>query len=341
MTVAVCVVAYNEENAIDNLIEDIIAQDYPHTSMEIVLVDSVSTDETKKKMEQFSLQNEKYGFQRILVLDNPKHSQAAGWNVAIRNTTNDVIIRIDAHASIPKEFVRKQMECQESGEYITGGPRPNIIDSPTAWKETLFLAESSMFGSSIAPYRRDAKRTYVKSMFHAAYRREVFVKAGMFNENLGRTEDNEMHYRMRMAGYQFCYDPGIVSYQHIRSSLRGMLKQKYGNGLWIGKTVKICSSCLSIYHFVPFAFIVGIFVTTLFYIANFPWLAILMWTAYIVLAFIMSMVAIIGRKQFYISDLLLPVLFFLLHISYGIGTAIGLISQKPGTEGSDKDALIN
>ena len=76
-------------------------------------------------------------------------------------------------------------------------------------------------------------------MFHAAYRRQVFDKVGFFNENLARTEDNEIHYRMREAGFKLCFDPDIISYQHIRSSLPKMLKQKYSNGLWIGKTAKI------------------------------------------------------------------------------------------------------
>ena len=37
-----------------------------------------------------------------------------------------------------------------------------------------------------------------------------------------------------------------------------MIKQKYGNGYWIGRTVYECPKCLSLYHFVPFAFVVGI-----------------------------------------------------------------------------------
>ena len=34
---------------------------------------------------------------------------------------------------------------------VVGGVRPNIVDEETPWKDTLLLAESSMFGSSIAP----------------------------------------------------------------------------------------------------------------------------------------------------------------------------------------------
>lgn len=329
MTVSLGVVAYNEAAVIEHILEDIALQDYPHDQMEIILVDSASKDQTKEKLLAFSKRCEELSFRRILVLDNQKQMQAAAWNVMLREAREDIVIRIDAHASIPEDFVRKNVELHEQGEKITGGPRPNVIVAPTPWKETLLLAESSMFGSSIAPYRRQTGRHYVSSMFHAAYDRRIFEEVGVFQEALGRTEDNELHYRMRQAGYQFCYDPDIISYQNIRNSLAGMIKQKYGNGYWIGKTVKVCRGCLSIYHFVPFAFLMGILVTSLLCAVHVPWLAILMWSLYGMLAVIMTITGIIGRKKIYISDLLLPVLFLILHIVYGAGTLAGLLSPKP------------
>lgn len=327
MTVTIGVVAYNEAAVIDGLLKDISAQDYPHDRMEVLLVDSASTDETRNHMEEYAKREQELGFRRIVVLDNPDRKQAAGWNVVIREAREDILIRIDAHASIPSDFVRKNVRLHEAGEQITGGPRPSIIDQPTPWKETLRLAENSMFGSSIASYRREVGRRYVNSMFHAAYRRSIFEEVGDFNENLGRTEDNELHYRMREAGYQFCYDPEIISYQHIRNSLSGMLKQKYGNGYWIGRTVKVCPGCLSIYHFVPFLFLVGIVVTTVLYFFHFYWLGLLMWGLYWLLALVMAVMGILGEKKFHVSNLLLPILFFLLHIVYGVGTLIGLCSN--------------
>lgn len=330
MTVSVGVVAYNEGAVLNGILNCLAEQDYPHDQIEVILVDSASTDDTRARMEQYAARKEQLQFRRIVVLDNPKRKQAAGWNVVIGAAQEDILIRIDAHASIPEDFVRKNVELQEQGEMITGGPRPNIIEQPTPWKETLYLAESSMFGSSIAPYRRESGRRYVDSMFHAAYRRSIFDEVGGFNEDLGRTEDNELHYRIRKAGYRFCYDPDIISYQHIRNSFSAMVRQKYGNGYWIGKTVKICPGCLSIYHFVPFAFIIGILITTVLCFLHFPWLAYAMWGLYGLLALVMTVTGIIGAckqgKRFSISHLLLPILFLILHVTYGVGTLIGLCS---------------
>ena len=241
----------------------------------------------------------------------------------------------------------------ETGEYICGGQRPNIIDKPTPFKETLLLAESSMFGSSIASYRNNPGKTYVKSLFHAAYRREVFEKVGFFNEELVRTEDNEIHYRMRKAGYKLCFDPDIISYQYTRSSLKAMLKQKYANGYWIGKTSKVCPKCLSIYHFVPFAFVSAIIASGSVIGATglaecikkrhnhtlgkgisalrkvTVVLTTVMWVLYALMASGMAAVsAFKAEDKRNITNACLPVLFLLLHLSYGIGTIAGLMDKS-------------
>lgn len=322
MTVSLCVIAYNEENALNSLLDDIRAQDYPHDKLEIVLVDSMSTDKTRAIMNDFA--GEDNGFIRVKVVENPRKIQAAGWNVAIKTSECDIIIRVDAHATIPESFVSQNVEDIESGEYVVGGQRPNIAEKDTPWMNTLLLAESSMFGSSIAPYRNSQKKTYVKSVFHGAYRREVFEKAGLFNEELGRTEDNELHYRIREAGYKICYDPEIISHQHVRGSWRGMLKQKFGNGKWIGLTLGVCPGCMSIYHFVPFAFVLAIIVSIL--CAAFGWSLplVLLAFAYAAADLLMSVMAVIGQKKYW-QYLLLPVIFFSLHVAYGIGTMVGLI----------------
>lgn len=322
MIISVGVVAYNEQNTLPKLFECIKAQTYPHNKMEIVLVDSMSKDDTKKLMEQFKKENR--DFYNIQILDNPQKKLAGGWNVILKNYHGDAVVRIDAHAEIPENFVKKNVEVLESGEYVSGGVRPNIIDESTPWKETLLLAEQSMFGSSIAPYRRSEKKTYVKSIFHGAYKREVFEKVGFFNEQLGRTEDNEINYRIREAGYKICYSPDIVSYQHTRNSLKAMLKQKYGNGYWVALTLKACPKCLSLYHFVPLCFVLGIIGTSVLAAFGFPFLAYLMWGMYWFVAVSMSILSVKDVKKTW-YQFALPFLFFLLHISYGMGSFVGII----------------
>lgn len=325
MTVSVCVIAYNEESTLKGLLAGIVKQDYPHDRMEIVLIDSASEDGTKALMQSFQAQYEKE-FLAVQVLDNPKKTLPCGWNIALEHFTADVILRVDAHAEIPENFVRLNMEALEQGEDVTGGYRPNVIVGETPFSKLLLLAESSMFGSSFASYRRQQKKSYTTSLFHAAYRRQVFAKIGGYNENLARTEDNEIHYRMRKAGFRLCFDPQIVSYQHTRPTLKRMLRQKYANGYWIGLTSGVCPGCLSLFHFVPLCFVLAILGTTLLAVFGYPFLSLLMWGLYGIGAVLMSVAAVFHEKK-HPGQLLLPFLFLLLHVAYGAGTLVGMVKM--------------
>lgn len=322
-TVSLCVIALNEEKFLPNLLNDLLSQTYPHNKTQIVLVDGGSSDATRSIMESFAADyaDEYMG---ITVADNPKRIQAAGWNVAISHATADVVIRIDAHTHIPAEFTAKNMKLQQSGEVVTGGTRPCVIENKSAWADILLETENSLFGSSVNISRRGTQKKYVKTMFHAAYRREVFKEVGGFNENLLRTEDNEMHYRIRQKGYKFCFDPEIVSYQYARSNLKRMIKQKYGNGYWIGLTLGVCPGCISVFHLVPLAFVLAIIATTVLAVFGCGFLATLMWCAYGVFTLLGVATTIINRKANWLVWMM-PVLFLILHISYGVGSLVGLL----------------
>ena len=325
LKLSVCIIAYNEENFLPRLLEDIKKQEYPHEFTEVVLIDGMSEDKTKAIMEAFKTEDN--GFYNVQVLDNPARIQAAGWNVAIKNFTGDVLSRIDAHTHIPSDFSRKVMADIEQGENVVGGKRPCLVESDSKWSKMLLSTENALFGSSINSSRRSESKTYIKTMFHASYRREVFDKVGLFNEKLIRTEDNEMHYRIRQAGFRLLYDPEIISYQYARSSLKRMIKQKFGNGYWIGLTVKVCPGCLSLYHFIPFVFVLAIIATSVIAASGFPWLSLLMWALYWLFAFVSMVIAMIN-DGFSFAMLLMPFIFLILHVSYGIGTIAGLLDFK-------------
>lgn len=319
------IVAYNEEGFLPNLLADMKAQRYPHEKMEILLIDSCSTDGTRSIMEKFRQENT--DFYSVKVLNNPRKIQAAGWNVAIQNFTGDVLARIDAHTKVMPDYSLKVMENIKAGEMVVGGMRPAIIEKDTPWANVLLQVENSLFGSSINSSRRSTEKTYVKTMFHAAYRREVLDEVGLFNEKLLRTEDNEFHYRIRQAGYKLCYDPSIVSYQYARSDFKRMIKQKYGNGEWIGRTIKVCPGCISFYHMVPFAFVVAIILTTIMACFGMWQIAALMWGIYLVFAIANTIISG-ANNGFYVQSILMPWMFLVLHVVYGLGTARGVIIKS-------------
>ena len=113
MIISFAVVAYNEEKTLPKLLNDLKNQDYPHEKIEVLLIDSMSTDNTLSIMQKFA--EEEKGFLKVLVLKNEKKNIPSGNNVALLNYTGDAIIRLDAHATMPPEFLRKNAEVLLSG----------------------------------------------------------------------------------------------------------------------------------------------------------------------------------------------------------------------------------
>lgn len=132
-----------------------------------------------------------------------------------------------------------------------------------------------------------------------------------------------MHFRIRQAGYRLYYDPQIVTYQYARDSLCGLIKQKYENGYWIGATLRVCPKCLSLYHFAPFLFLLSILITTVLCRIGRWQASFLLWFVYGVFS-LCCMLLSIKQSGFCFWKLLMPILFLLLHLSYGIGTLIGI-----------------
>ena len=322
MKVSVSVVALNEEKYLPAILQDILQQTYPHKDMEILLIDSISQDRTKEIMQDFATKHREE-FWRIKVLDNTGKQQANGWNNALRNYEGDVIIRVDAHAHIPEYFVAKNIAVLKAGEYVCGGRRPSIAEEETLSARLLLAAERAIFGSGISSFRNSEKSGYVKSIFHGAYRREVFEKVGFFDERLGRTEDNDIHQRIRAAGYKIFMDKDIISYQYVRPTLKKMLKQKFMNGYWIGKTVYINPRCLSVYYFVPLLFVLTLFISLCLFLNGYAWPFFILIFAYGSVIIISTLCSMWEKKD--IRFISVGLICFMMHVSYGLGTVRGLL----------------
>lgn len=319
--VSFIIVAYNAASHLNNLFDDLKNQTYDHKKIEVLLVNSCSTDNTQEKFNSFYENND---FYCCKLLQNPKKTLPAGWNVALKNTDGEIILRVDAHARIPNDFIENNVKNIDNGEDIVGGQRITIFENTSRWKAALAAAESSAFGSGIAVYRRKFERQYTVTLAHAAYKKSVFNKVGFYNENLQRTEDNDMHYRMRKAGFKFCLCDDIVSYHHVRSNLKTMLKQKYGNGYWIGLTLSVQPKCFSLYNFVPICFVLAIIAALAFsFVSVIPLIVLL--SLYFTAAILYGIKSLTYKSNRHFPIPLFPI-FFLMHIAYGIGTIVGILN---------------
>ena len=321
MLVSVIVGLLNEEKFLPRLIEDFKKQTYDHDEIELIFIDGMSKDSSWKILEDFK--NSNHDFYDVVLLKNPKVILSAGMNVGIKAARGECILKVDCHSHITDNFIENNVKIIEEGEDVCGGPRPNIIENADNFSKTLLLVEENMFGSGIADYRKKTTKKYVSSVFQGMYKKSIFDKIGLLDEKVGRVEDNELHYRIRKNGYNIRYSNDILSYQHTRPTLKRMLKQKYSNGYWIGKVSHIYPKAFSIFHFVPLAFVLAI-IFSLCMIPITSIFIVLLSSIYFLFTILITIMTIINNK-FNITILLMPIILFLIHVYYGVGTLVGLI----------------
>lgn len=309
------------------LLKDILAQDFPPEQMEILLIDGQSRDDTQKIIREFIDDNPAC---KAKMLINESRILSTGWNLALGEAKGRAILRVDAHSRIPPNFISSNFECINSGESICGGYLKSLEPSGF-WPKLAYLADSSKFGGSPASFRNPGQSRYVDTIAYACYKQEVFASVGGFDERLIRNQDNEIHQRMRKAGFGFYYDPNIYSYYVSRNSVKKLIVQKFLNGFWIGITLGISPFCFHLRHFVPSIFFLSTIVSALFGLlnigANWAFLPLLfLMFVYFSLAIYFSVRASKKEKGWHwLQVLILPFTFFALHFVYGLGTILGIL----------------
>ncbi len=322
--ISIVVVARGAAGHVVPCLESLRTQDYPQSRREFLLVYGDCPDGTREAFETWRdgpARNE-----QVTILPNLKRILAAGWNVALAAANGDVIVRLDAHARAEPDFLRRAAEVlMQREESIVGGPRPSI--SPTDWQGLIVgMAERSLFGSGQAAYRRRTMAGYVDTLAHAAYHRRVFRAIGGYDERLGRNQDLECHHRMRRAGFRFYFDPSIVSVHLARSTFKGMLRQKFSNGYWMGLIMGITPQCFAPRHFVPGLFVLAILVVVVLAAVDLRWPLLALAVSYGLCAVTASIMEAgrAGKARNIVLAPLLPPVFLAMHLANGLGTLCGL-----------------
>src|SRR3989442_8114447 len=98
--VSVIVPCRNEERYIARCLDSIMATDYPSDRLEVLVVDGQSEDRTRAILAEYVAR-----YPIIRVLDNPGRIQPIALNVGIRAAAGEILMRMDAHALYPKNYI--------------------------------------------------------------------------------------------------------------------------------------------------------------------------------------------------------------------------------------------
>ncbi len=311
----------NEEKYIGNCLDSVIAQDYPKDKLEVLVVDGMSEDGTREVIKDYVLKNP-----YIKLLDNPSRIVPAALNIGIKNAHGDIIIRMDAHNIYEKDYISKCVTYLTKHDVDNvGGIWITLPGNETFIGKSIALVLSHSFGVGNAYFRTGSKEPkYVDTVPFGCYKKEVFEKIGLFDEDLVRNQDDEFNLRLIKNGGKILLVPDIVSYYYARDSLGKLWKMYFQYGYFKPLVAQKIGAVLTWRQLIPAIFVGSLIFTGLlsFFSSYFLWLFSLIIGLYLFanLAFSFSIALKKGLQ-------LLPFLvisFATLHFSYGIGYLKGV-----------------
>jgi glycosyltransferase involved in cell wall biosynthesis len=321
--VSIIIPCRNEEKFIATCLDSIIANDYAKDKLEVLVVDGMSEDGVRDIIRQYTKQ---YPFIRLL--DNPKKITPCALNIGIKNASGEIIMRMDAHNTYDKEYVSKCIKyLKERNADNVGGAIRTVSRDGTFIGKAIALVLSHRFGVGNSVFRTGSKEPKcVDTVFGGCYKKEVFERIGLFNENLARGQDMEFNLRLKKAGLKTLLVPEIVSYYYARSGLKSFCRHNFVNGVGlIYPPLKFGIVIFSWRHLAPLAFVSSLIGSALlsFFSPIFLRLFLVIFSLYLSINIYFSIKSAIRERNIkYLF--IMPIIFSTLHISYGLGSLLGI-----------------
>lgn len=319
--ISIIIPVYNEEKYILKCLESLENQTYNLKYIEVIVVDGQSTDKTKSIIEEFNNISQI----DIRVVSNPNRTAPYAMNIGIREATGNIIIRIDGHAYMEKDFVEQCVLALEKHKSVVCVGGSIITINENSIGESIALAMSSPFGVGDAKFRYSQEEVLVDTLAFGAYRKEVFKKVGLFDEELVRNQDDEFNFRVIKSGEKILLNPKIKSYYYGRTSIKKLFKQYFQYGYWKVRVGQKHKQVTSVRQLVPFAFVMSLSVLSIASLFNKMFLMMLIAEICLYSMFLIVFSIKVSHKAKKMKNVFsLPIIFLTLHSSYGIGYMLGI-----------------
>jgi succinoglycan biosynthesis protein ExoA len=221
----------DEAGQLDNLLGRFLAQAGDEALF--VVADGGSTDGSQEIVERWAARDS-----RVRLMRNPARIQSAGVNRAARRfaARRRWMVRIDAHADYPPDFVSKLVETAER----TGAD--SVVVSLNTRGETFFQratasAMNSWLGTGGSAHRVGAPAAWVDHGHHALIDLNSFLGVGGYDASFSHNEDAEFDTRLRAEGGRIWLTDEVAVTYHPRRSPSALLRQYFNYGKGRARTI--------------------------------------------------------------------------------------------------------
>jgi len=343
--VTIVVACRNEIHHIRGFLDSILAQNFHGAGWEAIIADGFSDDGTRNVLTEYCSRHP-----QLHVVDNPRRIVSSGLNAAIRAARGEIIIRMDAHTRYAPDYCALCLETLEAtGADNVGGPaRTNASGT---YARAVAAAYHSRFCTG-ARFHDVNYEGWVETVTYGCWRKSIFDRIGLFDENLVRNQDDEFNLRLIRAGGRIWQNPRIMSWYTPRTTLSGVFKQYFQYGFWKVAVIRKHKIPGSWRHGVPVLFvIVNLGMLALIpsavwaHATNIASTAAILWTSMLGCYSLANLVASAVAANSGGWDIFpyLPATFATYHFSWGLGFLVGLVRILPkpaGTERLDIDSTF-
>ncbi len=321
--ISILIPCRNEEKFIKECLDSVLANNYPKDNLEIFVIDGESTDNTKQIVETIALQEP-----HIKLLINRARITPTALNLGMKQSSGDIIMRLDAHASYSPDYIGKCVRyLTEYNADNVGGVIKTVARTQTPIAQSIAKVLSHPFGIGNSRFRSGAVNPQESDTVpFGCYKRAVFTKIGLFNESLARSHDMEFNLRLKKAGGKIMLIPEIVANYYAPSTVTHFIKHTISDGIWATYPIKFTKQFFALRHYIPLIFVLSLIASGVLAIYLPLFRLLFLFIAIIYLAFnIIASAHIAYKKQNLLYFALMPCMFLTFHLCYGLGSYAGLL----------------
>jgi len=322
--ISIIIPCYNEGKYIRDCIESIVNSNIKNYTLEIIIVDGDSSDNTLEVVGELA---SIYNF--IRVLNNPKKVIPAAMNIGINAAKFEIIMKMDAHSQYDKNYINICVENLIKNKVDNvGGKVIHVPRENTYIGNSICIALSSPFGVGNSFFRIGSdKKKFVDTVPFGCYKKSTLFNVNCYDEKIYRSEDIFLNYKIIKNGGKILFLPEVKIYYKTRSRIFEFIKHNFDNGKWSILPIFISKEFpFSIRHLIPLIF--SIYVLSVAIVSYYSLVIILVFPlfVYIFLNILFSFYESIKNSS-PMQIMFLPIIYFTLHFSYGIGSVFALIKS--------------
>lgn len=247
--VSVVVPCRNEVACVEKCLRSILQQEPPPGGMELIVADGMSDDGTRNALQRIAAADP-----RVRVVDNPRRITPCGMNAAIQAAHGQWIAIMGAHNRYANDYLVRCLEvAQATRADNVGGAM--IAEGRTWVQKAVAAAHHSTFATGGARWHNPDYEGLCDTVFGGFYRREVFERIGLFDEELVRNQDDELNLRLLRSGGKIWHSPKTRSWYCPRKSLGAIFCRCKEDGYWKVRVIQKHKLPASWRHLVPGAFV--------------------------------------------------------------------------------------